>query len=191
MSATCGQSVRRSTAVQHAARLHLCPPPRCPRGVRPPGAQEGPRLEAIGEALADYDAAVGGALGQVHVHLSLQAASVLDAGQRAVDLLDRGGLPAGSGTQLEVIDEPEAERRLATPVLPAVAGGKEAADLLGVSRQRLHQLIGRPDFPEPDIRLASGPVRLVASLRSFERSWPRKAGRPGRADTVVTGRPLT
>ncbi len=37
-------------------------------------------------------------------------------------------------------------------------GAAEIADLLGVSRQRVQQLVGRPDFPAPTDTLAMGKV---------------------------------
>jgi prophage regulatory protein len=37
-------------------------------------------------------------------------------------------------------------------------GAQEVAELLGVSRQRVHQLAERPDFPAPVAVLAAGKI---------------------------------
>lgn len=52
-------------------------------------------------------------------------------------------------------------------------GTKEIGDLLGVSRQRAQQLAQKPDFPEPQARLAAGPIWL----REDVERWAREAGR--------------
>lgn len=43
-------------------------------------------------------------------------------------------------------------------VVHHLVGAAEIADLLGVSRQRVQQLIARDDFPKPDVVLAMGKV---------------------------------
>lgn len=139
------------------------------------------QLEQLGEALEQYDAAVGLTHGAVSVDLTLPAASALDAARRAAAALEAAGLPGDRLTQLEAVDGAEARRRHEQPSLPELAGGKEVAELLGVSKQRLHQLLAREDFPDPVLRLASGPAWTVASIRAFERGWSRKPGRPALA----------
>lgn len=53
-------------------------------------------------------------------------------------------------------------------------GNKEAAGLLGVSKQRLAQLLDTyEDFPEPVVRLAATPVWA----REDVEAWARKHGR--------------
>jgi predicted DNA-binding transcriptional regulator AlpA len=49
----------------------------------------------------------------------------------------------------------------------------EIADMLGVSRQRLHQLLGRDDFPQPIATLGIGKVWE----RQAVEQWAREAGR--------------
>jgi len=39
-----------------------------------------------------------------------------------------------------------------------LVGAAEIAQMLGVSRQRVQQLISRDDFPKPDVKLAMGKV---------------------------------
>jgi predicted DNA-binding transcriptional regulator AlpA len=58
-----------------------------------------------------------------------------------------------------------------------LVGTAEIADMLGVSRQRVHQLTSREDFPEP--------IAVLASATIWEREaveeWARRTGRQ-RAD---------
>lgn len=42
------------------------------------------------------------------------------------------------------------------PVATRYVGAQEIAQMLGVSRQRVQQLVNRPDFPAPVERLAMG-----------------------------------
>lgn len=52
-------------------------------------------------------------------------------------------------------------------------GITEIAELLGVTRQRAHQLAGSHGFPEPIARLAQGPVWEAAKVET----WARETGR--------------
>jgi predicted DNA-binding transcriptional regulator AlpA len=67
-----------------------------------------------------------------------------------------------------------------------LAGVAEVAQLLGVSRQQVHRLAAREDFPTPVAVLASGRIWL---LRDVERWGREHAGRrPGRPETRPPGR---
>ena len=59
-------------------------------------------------------------------------------------------------------------------------GISEIADLLGVSRQRAHQLTQRSGFPAPAARLSSGPVWESAEVDT----WAKQNPRPGRRTLV-------
>lgn len=52
-------------------------------------------------------------------------------------------------------------------------GPAEIADLFNVSRQRVTQLVARPDFPAPVAELSMGKVWRTADVRT----WGVKAGR--------------
>lgn len=69
----------------------------------------------------------------------------------------------------------------ARPSLPALVSGVEAAAILGVSRQRVHQLTTENSrFPAPIVVLASGKVWLRSEIEEFNRTWTRKPGRPAK-----------
>jgi len=54
-----------------------------------------------------------------------------------------------------------------------LVGAAEIAALLGVSRQRVQQLISRPDFPQPDAVLAMGKVWRLPDVQT----WAKAHGR--------------
>jgi predicted DNA-binding transcriptional regulator AlpA len=57
----------------------------------------------------------------------------------------------------------------------------EVAQILGVSRQRVHQLLRvHADFPEPEAVLAVGRIWKRVDIVAWAKSHPRKPGRPAR-----------
>lgn len=102
---------------------------------------------------------------------------IASASKAAIKTASRFGTVVG----LEVITTDEADRRLEQPAFPPLAGIREVAELLGVSRQRASELQTRPGFPAPVALLAAGPVWRVGDLSSFAETWERKPGRPRKA----------
>jgi hypothetical protein len=128
------------------------------------------------ERVAAFGGAAGGNPGdhRLDTGLSIDADSPSAAIERAIATLAvRGTLVAA-----EVMTVEEADRRLAEPAFPELAGVTEVAALLGVSRQRLHSLRERHEFPAPVALLAAGPVWRKADLSTFAEGWHRKPGRP-------------
>lgn len=54
-----------------------------------------------------------------------------------------------------------------------LVGSAEIGRLLGVSRQRVQQLVSRPDFPEPEVVLDMGKVWRKADVLA----WAKAHGR--------------
>ena len=54
-----------------------------------------------------------------------------------------------------------------------LVGPQEVCEILHISRQRLQQLAGRPDFPAPEVDLASGRIWL----RELVEDYARRTGR--------------
>lgn len=80
---------------------------------------------------------------------------------------------------VDACTEAKLELRVDTPNYPNLVSGPEAATILGVNRQRLHQLAtGHRDFPEPLYRLGVGSLWLRQSIETFARNWDRRPGRP-------------
>lgn len=65
------------------------------------------------------------------------------------------------------------------PTVPELVSAVEAAEMLQVSRQRVHELASnRVDFPSPLYNLRTGPLWKRDAIEAFNRSWNRKPGRP-------------
>ena len=68
----------------------------------------------------------------------------------------------------------------------------EVAEMLGVSRQRVHQIIQTyPDFPQPEAELAVGRIWRRDLVARWISSHPRRTGRPSTIakDSPVGNRP--
>jgi hypothetical protein len=75
-----------------------------------------------------------------------------------------------------------AEIRAEKPTVPELASAADAAKLLGISRQRVHQLTtSNPRFPQPVSRVATGPLWTKASIEWFNSIWDRQPGRPAKS----------
>jgi predicted DNA-binding transcriptional regulator AlpA len=60
-----------------------------------------------------------------------------------------------------------------------LAGVSEAADVLGIVRQRVHQLLTTDqDFPKPIATLRCGPIWDTSELRTYNKKRPKTTGRP-------------
>jgi predicted DNA-binding transcriptional regulator AlpA len=62
------------------------------------------------------------------------------------------------------------------PHLPALAGFAEAADVVGLTRRRVTQLIAEGQFPEPEQRLRATPVWRVSDLVRWRDARERRRG---------------
>lgn len=86
----------------------------------------------------------------------------------------------GDPVRVEATDGAELECQLTQPG-EAYGGVAEVAELLGVAKQRIGQLIRDNDLaPQPVAALRSGPVWKLADWTLFQRNWVRKNGRPSK-----------
>lgn len=69
-------------------------------------------------------------------------------------------------------------------------GAREIEDRLGVSRQRVYQLVVRPDFPEPYDELAMGKVWRIEDIEQWIRDHrpPLADAEPVLRETVTPSR---
>ncbi len=89
------------------------------------------------------------------------------------------GLPEWPLVQLTATRQDVLSEELARPNYPDLVSGPEAAEVLGVSRQRLYELAARHrGFPEPLYRLRVGPLWVRSAIEAFAQRWDRKPGRP-------------
>jgi predicted DNA-binding transcriptional regulator AlpA len=63
-----------------------------------------------------------------------------------------------------------------------LVGVAEVAALLQVTRRSVARYANRPDFPEPVVRLAAGPIWRRSDVLAWDRRTPRLPGRPRRTD---------
>lgn len=81
----------------------------------------------------------------------------------------------------------EVQREADAIGLPELVGASEIADLLGVSRQRVHQLTTHTGFPAPLVQVRMGPLWDAKAVAAFDRQWERKPGRPPRTNSEAAG----
>jgi hypothetical protein len=97
-----------------------------------------------------------------------------DASLVLLQILDLLRLPPSAvGSQKLVSD---ASLDMEIDGLPECVGLGEAAVLLGVSKQRVHQLAQQPGFPAPVLRLRATPVWRAADVRRYG-IWRTNSGR--------------
>jgi hypothetical protein len=89
-------------------------------------------------------------------------------------------LPNWPIVRVEASTIDELDRELARPLFPDLVGVTEVAALLGVSKQRVSQLVraSNPKFPQPMFELAATPVWSRWQIDHFAESWDREPGRP-------------
>lgn len=97
---------------------------------------------------------------------------------RVVAAASLAGLPLEQITRVEVVREDVRDAEMERPSLPDLVSGPEAAEIIGVTRQRLHQLANdHPRFPEPAYRLGVGMLWHRAAVERFA-AEDRSPGRP-------------
>lgn len=85
---------------------------------------------------------------------------------------------------IEVVDEETYQTAAFAPTVPEIVSAVEAADILGVSRQRVHQLHREnPHFPAPLYELRTGPLWTRQAIDRFASAWERRPGRPAAAQS--------
>lgn len=101
--------------------------------------------DAVLDALADYHAAVWPSdTGRLVVVLTLPAESLRQAVSTGLALVEQ---TTGRAVTVEALPTDVADARDGVPVLPALVGVSEAAEILGVSRQRVLQLVAAGTLP--------------------------------------------
>jgi DNA-binding XRE family transcriptional regulator len=138
-------------------------------------------LTAIDHELAE--AAVGQHPGRgLSVSIEVEAPSAAAAEQiaeeRVVAALTTHELDAGQviASTVQTLAAFEAEQ--VEPNYPELVSAAEAAETLGVTRQRVHQLHREhPQFPAPLHELRTGPLWVRAGMEAFAARWVRKPGR--------------
>lgn len=122
------------------------------------------------------------------LRVTLYAESLGHAVYEAMDLVAKLAVGLSSADLVGVSGETaeRAAQRALRPDTPELMAATDVAELLGVSRQRVHQLAAdRPDFPVTYARLGTGPIWARPAIEAFARSWPRKPGRPAVLSSIA------
>lgn len=129
------------------------------------------------ERLNHFDASAGRPRrGEVDLHLYVTSGDPLKATCMAYDaVVERIGREP---IAIETLTEQEMYRRADEPTMPELMSAADIADMLGVKRQRVHQLRHTAAFPAPLAELGGGAVWDAAAVRHFAKNWARKPGRP-------------
>jgi hypothetical protein len=90
-----------------------------------------------------------------------------------------GMAATGQVVDLRVCTPEHFETEALRPDFPPLASAADVAEILGVSRQRVHQLAAsNTRFPAPVARVGTGPLWTVPAIEHFARIWDRRPGRP-------------
>jgi hypothetical protein len=145
--------------------------------------------DALMELLEDHDGVVSYGTGSWDATVSIQAFDARDAAEHGATLICamafKAGLPSWPMVRAEAVRQDVLDVENARPTLPELVSAPEAAEMLDVSPQRVHELAGgHAAFPEPMYELRSGKLWLRDAIEAFSRRWERKPGRPRKAATL-------
>lgn len=117
--------------------------------------------------------------------VSVPAYDAREAADTGVALIQRmaikAGMPAWPSARAEAVRQDVLEEDNARPTLPELVSAPEAAEILGVSPQRVHELAGGPGFPEPMYDLRTGRLWLKNAVDAYAERRRRGPGRPRKA----------
>lgn len=86
------------------------------------------------------------------------------------------GLPAAAVVSQQIVLADVFHAQLETLSVMESLGTAEVCGVLGITRQRLHQLRQSGRFPEPDRELTATPLWMRSTLREFTIGWRRTPG---------------
>ncbi|HEX8519911.1 MAG TPA: hypothetical protein VF667_10000 [Pseudonocardia sp.] len=143
-------------------------------------------LDRIADLGDQYDATVARHRDGTGVVMTFEVdhEAAVDAAIRARTLaLDVVGSVSSAGdvVDLRVCTSEIYEAEALRPDGPELLAAGDVGEVLGVSRQRVHQLATEnARFPAPYVRLSSGPVWARPAVEHFAAHWDRRPGRPTR-----------
>jgi hypothetical protein len=169
------------SVVWYSVRLET----RAPVGERDIAVDDGAADELMA-LLEDHDGVVSSGTGSWSATISTQASGAVEATVYGSGLIEKmagkADMPAWPVVRAEAIRQDALEAENSRPTLPELVSAPEAADILGVSSQRVHELAAsKAEFPEPMYELRTGKLWLRDAIEAFGRRWERKPGRPSKA----------
>ena len=151
-------------------------------------------LDVAGDRLMDLLAAhdgvvsVGGGAWSATVSVQAeQARSAADMGGALIEArAAEAGLPGWPVVRLEAVRHDVLDAENERPTLPVLVSAPEAAELLGVSAQRVHELAtDHASFPEAVYELRTGKLWLRDAIITFGQRWERRPGRPRKVTAPI------
>jgi hypothetical protein len=154
---------------------------RAPRNARDVLPDDG-AADDLMDLLEDHDGVVSSGPGLWDAIVTIPAGNPREAAEVAADMIEtcaaKAGMPAWPAVRVEAVRQDVLAEQLERPSLPDLVSAPEAADILGVRPQRLHQLVDeRKDFPEPAYELRAGKLWLRTAIEAFAQR-KRQPGRP-------------
>jgi hypothetical protein len=99
--------------------------------------------------------------------------------QFIMEMAAKAGMPDWPVVRADVVLQEILDAETARPALPDLVSAPEAADILRVSPQRVHELAAeKPDFPAAVYELRTGRLWLRDAISAFDQRWDRRPGRP-------------
>jgi len=156
---------------------------RAPGGV-PHAVADDDAADTLMDLLEEHSGVVTAGTDSWGATVSIHAADALEAantGGRLVGTMAmRAGMPAWPAVRTEVVRQDVLDADNARPTLPDLVSAPEAAEMLGISAQRFHELAAGRQFPQPGYELRTGKLWLRDAIAAFGERWERKPGRPDR-----------
>lgn len=138
--------------------------------------------DALTDLLEEHSGVVSAGAASWGATVSVPASDVREAAEHGASLIERmahkAGMPSWPLVRAEAVREDVLEADNARPTLPELVSVPEAAEILGVSQQRVRELSRARGFPEPAYVLRTGSLWLRAAMEAYAARRPRKPGRP-------------
>src|SRR5258708_713984 len=134
--------------------------------------------DALMDLLEDNSGTVSADRGSWGARVTVLAYDAREAADTGVALIQRmaikAGMPPWPSVRAEVVRQDVLEAENAEPTLPELVSVPEAAEILGVSPQRVHELVSAPGFPEPMYELRTGRLWLKDGIEAYAARRERK-----------------
>lgn len=139
------------------------------------------------DLLADHSGVVAVGDSSWSAIVSVAAADVCSAAARGAGLVTmmaaKAGMPSWPFISAEVMRQDVLKAANERPTMPEIVSVPEAADILGVSQQRVRELAAtQARFPKPVYELRTGKLWLRTAIEAYAERRPRKPGRPSSRD---------
>lgn len=139
--------------------------------------------DELTKLLQGCDGVVSAGSGSWDATVSVRAASAWEAVMSGAPHVERlackAGMPDWPLVRAEAVRQDVLDAANARPTLPELVSLPEAAELLGVSPQRVRELsANNAGFPAPMYELRTGKLWLKDAIDIFAQRWERKPGRP-------------